>query len=157
MLLNIQDYFTFEVIYIWSTFGVIPFWLILIFLPNTKISQIFVNSIIAPLILAIAYGFVIYQTILMEYSILENFQLYLGLDNLYALFSNENILLTFWLHFLAINLFLGSWVSRDAVKYNISKGLTAVPLILIYLTGPLGLIIYWIIRIFYSKKINFND
>ncbi len=157
MLLNIQDYFTFEVIYTWSTFGVIPFWLILIFFPNTKISQIFVNSIIAPLILAIAYGFVIYQTILMEYSILENFQLYLGLDNLYALFSNENILLVFWLHFLAINLFLGSWVSRDAVKYNISRGLTSVPLILIYLTGPVGLILYWVIRIFYSKKINFND
>ena len=60
MLLNIQDYFTFEVIYIWSTFGVIPFWLILIFLPNTKISQIFVNSIIAPLILAIMSAMLCY-------------------------------------------------------------------------------------------------
>jgi len=157
MLSNIQDYFTFEVIYLWATLGVIPFWLILIFLPNTKASQILVNSIIAPLILAIAYGFVIYQTNLMEYSFLEIFQLYLGLDSLYTLFSYESILLVFWLHFLSINLFIGSWVSQDAVKYRIPRSVITALLILIYFTGPMGLVLYWMIRVFYSKKINFHD
>ena len=157
MLSNIHDYFTFEVIYLWATLGVIPFWLILIFLPNTKATQILVNSIIAPLILAIAYGFVIYQTNLMEYSFLEIFQLYLGLDSLYTLFSYESILLVFWLHFLSINLFIGSWVSQDSVKYGIPRSVITTLLVLIYFTGPMGLVLYWMIRIFYSKKINFHD
>lgn len=157
MLSNIQDFFTFETIYLWTSYGVLPFWLILIFLPNTKVSQIFVNSIIAPLILASTYAYVIYQTIAMENSLFEHFQLYLGLENLYSLYANENILLIFWLHFLSINLFLGSWVSRDGIKFNIPKGVVALPLILIYFTGPIGLMLYWFIRIFYSKKINFHD
>ena len=37
---------------------------------------------------------------------------------IYTLFSNENFLLIFWIHFLGINLFLGSWVSKDAFKYK---------------------------------------
>ena len=59
--------------------------------------------------------------------------------------------------FIALNLFLGSWVSRDAFKYNIGKKLTFVPLLLIYFSGPLGLILYWMIRIFYSKKLGFHE
>jgi len=157
MLSNILNYFTFEMIYLWTSYGVIPFWLILIFLPNSKASQFFVNSIIAPLILALTYGYVIYQAITMEISLLQTFQLYQGLDNLYALLSDESILLIFWLHFLSINLFLGSWISRDGVKFNMPKALVAVPLLFVYFMGPIGLIIYWTVRIFYSKKINFND
>ena len=124
---------------------------------ENSVFSILVNSIIAPLILAIAYGFVIYQTNLMEYSFLEIFQLYLGLDSLYTLFSYESILLVFWLHFLSINLFIGSWVSQDAVKYRIPRSVITALLILIYFTGPMGLVLYWMIRVFYSKKINFHD
>ena len=87
----------------------------------------------------------------------ETFNLYLGLENLYAIFSDENILLIFWLHFLSISLFVGSWISRDASRYMVPKILTALSLILTYFSGPLGLVFYWIFRIFFSKKIGFND
>ena len=157
MLSNILNYFTFEMIYLWTSYGVIPFWLILIFLPNSKASQFFVNSIIAPLILAFTYGYVIYQAIAMEISLLQIFKQYQGIDSLYALFSDESMLLIFWLHFLSINLFLGSWISRDAIKFNMPKALVAVPLLFVYFAGPVGLMMYWTVRIFYSKKINFND
>ena len=157
MLTQFQSYLTFEAIYLLANFGVIPFWLMLIFIPNSKITQIFVNSVILPLILATAYCYIIYQTILLDEPILEVFKLYLNLDNLYTVFATESFLLVFWLHFLALNLFLGSWVSRDGVKHNMSRGLVSFPLILIYFTGPLGLVLYWIIRIFYAKKLGFHD
>jgi len=48
-------------------------------------------------------------------------------------------------------------VSRDAVKYSISRRLVSLPLFLIYFTGPLGLVLYWMIRIFYAKKLGFHD
>ena len=157
MLNQFQSYLTFEAIYLWANFGILPFWFMLIFIPNSKISQILINSVILPLILTCAYCYAIYQTILLDEPIFEVFKLYLSLDNLYTVFATESFLLVFWLHFLALNIFLGSWVSRDGVKYGLPRSLISVPLILIYFTGPLGLVLYWIIRIFYAKKIGFHD
>ena len=157
MLILFQDYLSSENIYLWANLGVLPFWLMLILIPNSRFTQIFVNSIIAPLILGTAYVYIIYQSFLLDEPILDFFLLYVSLDNLYTVFATESFLLIFWLHFLSLNLFLGSWVSRDSVKYNISRGLIFVPLILIYFTGPIGLVLYWLIRTFYSKKLGFHD
>ena len=157
MLIQFQSYLTLENIYIWTNFGVLPFWLMLIFIPNSKFTQFFVNSIILPLILSTAYVYTIYLAILFDEPMFDFFRLYLSLDSLYTIFATESFLLIFWLHLLALNLFLGSWVSRDGVKYNITRSLLFIPLILIYFTGPLGLVLYWIIRVFFAKKLGFHD
>ena len=157
MLMQFQNYLTFENIYLWTNFGILPLWLMLIMIPNSKFTQFFVNSIIVPLILSATYTYIIYQAILMDEPIFDFFKLYLSLDNLYTLFATENFLLVFWLHFLALNLFLGSWISRDGIKYNMPRSLVFLPLILVYFTGPLGLVLYWIIRVFYAKRISFHD
>ena len=157
MLIQFQEYLTFENIYLWTNFGILPFWFMLIFIPNSKITRIFVNSIILPLVLATTYVYVIYQAILLDESMLDIFKLYLSLDNLYTVFATENFLLIFWIHFLALNLFLGSWVSRDGAKYGISRSLVSIPLIIIYFTGPLGLAVYWFCRVFYAKRLSFHD
>ena len=115
------------------------------------------NSIILPLILSTTYIYLIYQTILLEEPIFDVFKLYLSLDNLYTLFATESFLLIFWLHFIALNLFLGSWISRDGVRYNMPRKIVFVPLILVYLSGPVGLVLYWIVRVFYAKRISFHD
>ena len=155
--MQFQDHLTHENIYLWINFGILPFWLMLIIIPNSKFTQFFVNSIILPLILSATYIYIIYQAILIDDPIFDFFKLYLSLDNLYILFATESFLLVFWLHFLAINLFLGSWISRDGVKYNIPRSLVFIPLTLVYFTGPVGLVFYWIIRVFYAKRISFHD
>ena len=157
MAVQLQEYLTFENIYLWSNFGVIPFWLMLVFIPNSRFTQIFTNSIIIPLIFSIAYVYIIYQIFLLDASLLEIFKLYISLDDLYTVFATENFLLIYWLHFLALNLFLGSWTSRDAFKHNIPRKLVSVPLVLIYFTGPIGIVLYWMFRIFYAKKIGLHD
>ena len=113
-------------------------------------------KIIVPLILALAYGLVAYD-IFLEKNLLDSFQLYSGLDGLYSMFANEVLLLIFWLHFLAISLFTGSWIVRDSRKYFIPKVVTIPSLILTYFAGPIGLVIYWFFRIFFAKKISLND
>ena len=74
MLIQFEEYLTFENIYIFSNYGILPFWLLLIAVPNSKITQIFVNSIILPLILSTAYVYVLYQTILLDEPILDIFK-----------------------------------------------------------------------------------
>ena len=157
MLINLQNYFGTEIIYLWLSFGVLPFWLTLIFFPNSRVSLIFISSIFLPIIFSLIYSYMFYQLIINGYNIFESFNLYLGIEDLRSLFSNDIFLLIFWIHFLGINLFLGSWVSRDALRYSVPKFLSGISLISIYFTGPLGLVLYWFIRIFYSKKITLHD
>ena len=156
MINNLVQFLNYENIYLIANWGVIPFWLLLITVPNHVLTNFLVQSIIVPLLLAAAYCFVAYK-IYLDGNILDGFELYRNLDGLYAMFSNESFLLIFWLHFLALSLFLGAWIARDSAKYIIPKFFVIISLILTYFTGPVGLVIYWFIRIFFSKRINFND
>ena len=156
MINNLLDILSYENIYLIANWGVIPFWLLLIMLPNHGVTNFFAQSIIAPLLLAFAYGLVVFD-IFLEGNIFDSFELYRGLEDLYSMFSSEAFLLIFWLHFLAISLFLGSWITRDSQRYMIPRFFLTISLILTYFTGPVGLLIYWFIRIFFAKKINFND
>jgi len=156
MINNLLALLNHETIYLIANWGVIPFWLLLITLPNHNLSNFFAQSIIAPLLLAIGYAYLSYN-IYLEGNILGGFELYGGIDSLYSMFANEAFLLIFWLHFLAISLFAGSWIVRDSKKYFIPKIISIPSLILTYFTGPVGLVIYWFFRIFFAKKISLND
>jgi hypothetical protein len=156
MINNLLPYFTYENIYLIANWGVIPFWLLLIFLPHSQFTNFMTQSIIAPLLLAVGYAYLSY-TIFLEESILDGFELYSGLDGLYSVFTNEALLLIFWLHFLSISLFTGAWIVRDSKKYLIPKIVGIPCLILTYFAGPIGLVIYWFMRIFFAKKVSFDD
>ena len=156
MINNLLPLLSNENIYLIANWGVIPFWLLLIIFPNHKITIFFTQSIIITLLLGAAYSFVVYN-IYIKGNILESFELYGGLDGLYSMFSNEDFLLIFWLHFLAISLFIGAWIIRDSQRYMMPRILVILSIILTYFSGPIGLLIYWFFRIFFAKKISFND
>ena len=156
MINNILSYLTYENIYLVANWGVIPFWLLLILVPHNKLTNFLVQSIIVPLLLATSYSYLSYNLYL-EGNIFDSFELYSGLDGLYSMFANETLLLVFWLHFLAISLFTGTWIVRDSRKYLIPKIIIIPSLVLTYFSGPVGLVIYWLVRIFFAKKISFND
>ena len=156
MLNNLLPLLNFENIYLIANWGVIPFWILMIVVPNHSLTNFFAQSIIPLILLAVGYIYLSY-IIYLEGNIFDGFELYGGLDGLYSMFSNEALLLIFWLHFLAISLFAGAWIVRDARKYFIPKIIIVPSLVLTYFTGPLGLSFYWFIRIFFAKKISFND
>jgi len=156
MINTLESLLTFENIYLFANWGIVPFWLLLVFIPNHAITKIFCHSIIVPLLLTIAYVFVARQIIL-EGSILKGFNLYLGLDGLNEIYSNESLRLVFWLHFLAISLFIGSWIARDCQRYMVPKILSIPCIIITYFAGPVGIVTYWLIRIIYAKRINFYE
>tara|TARA_B100000424_G_scaffold114870_1_gene86625 strand:+ start:413 stop:886 length:474 start_codon:yes stop_codon:yes gene_type:complete len=157
MIEQIYNFFTIEIVYFWVNLGVLPFWLILIFFPQSNLRKYFVTSIFPILILSGAYIFLLYKAYLNSYDFIGNFELYLNISNLLNLFSSEYFLILFWVHFVSINLFLGGWLVNDSQKFSINKTLMAFPLVITYLIGPLGIFIYWLLRIFYSKSINLYD
>ena len=157
MIEQIYNYFTIEMLYYWVNLGVIPFWLVLIFFPQSYLSRYFVTSIFPILVLSGAYIFILYKSYLNSFNFDDNFNLYLGINNISELFSNDTFLMMFWIHFISINLFVGGWIVKDSQKLLIGKFFVAIPLIVTYLIGPIGLFIYWFIRIFYAKNINLYD
>ena len=157
MFEQIYTYFTIETLYMWINLGVLPFWMILIIFPQSHLSRIFVTSIFPFFILSGIYIFILYKSYLIGYDFDGNFTLYLGLNELSRLFEDHLYIMIFWTHFIALNLFIGGWIVKDSQKFSVNKVLLAIPLILTYLIGPIGLLIYWIIRIFYAKRINLYE
>ena len=157
MIEEIYNYFSIEMLYYWINLGVLPFWLILIFFPQSNLSKYFVTSIFPLLILSGTYIFVLYKSYLSSYEFNSNFYLYFGIDNLSDLFTNESFLMMFWIHFISINLFTGGWIVKDSQRFSINKIFLAIPLLITYFIGPLGLIFYWLVKIFYSKNINLYE
>jgi len=157
MIEQIYTYFTIETLYMWVNLGVLPFWFILIVFPQSHLSRIFVTSIFPFFILSGVYIFILYKSYLIGYDFDGNFSLYLGLSELSRLFEDHLYIMVFWTHFIAINLFIGGWIVKDSQKFSINKVLMAVPLIVTYLIGPIGLFLYWIIRIFYAKRISLYE
>ena len=157
MIEQIYNYFSLDMLYFWVNIGILPFWIILIFFPQSHISKYFVTSIFPILILSGTYVFMLYKSYLSNYDFLNNFNLYLSIDDLSDLFSNKTFLMMFWIHFISINLFTGGWIVKDSQKFLINKILVGIPLIITYLIGPLGLFIYWLIRIFYAKSMSLYD
>ena len=157
MIEQIYNYFSIDMLYYWVNLGVLPFWLILIFFPTSNLCRYFVTSIFPIFILSGAYIFLLYKSYLNSYDFNSNFSLYMGIDDTTDLFSNKNFLMMFWIHFISINLFTGGWIVKDSQKFVINKFLISIPLIITYLIGPLGLLTYWLIRIFYSKNISLYD
>ena len=157
MIEQIYNYFTIEMLYYWVNFGVLPFWLILIFFPHSHICRYLVTSIFPIVILSGAYVFILYKSYLNSYDFINNFALYLSIEHVSDLFTDKSYLMMFWIHFIAINLFTGGWIVKDSQKFYINRILLAIPLIITYLIGPIGLFIYWLIRIFYAKNLNLYD
>ena len=157
MIEQIYNYFTIEMLYFWVNLGVLPFWFLIIFFPQSQLCKYLATSIFPIFLLSAAYSFVIYKSYLNSFDFLGNFNLYLGIDFVANLFENKLYLLLFWIHFVSINLFVGGWILKDSQEFFINKFLIALPLIITYLIGPIGLFVYWIIRIFYAKRLSLYE
>ena len=157
MFEQLSIFFTIEMIYLWLNIGVVPLWFILLFFPQSKFCGYLITYIFPYLIFSLIYIYLFYYFLISDYDFLNNFNLYLGLSNLEDLFTEKSFLILFWTHFLAINLFCGSWIVRDSQKLMVSKSLVFIPLIITYFVGPLGIFLYWIIRIFYARRISLYD
>lgn len=120
-------------------------WLLIAIVPRWKYTRIIVLSGGIPLLLSVAYLILI----VMFFGKAEG-----GFDslaNVMKLFTSEWAVLAGWIHYLAFDLFIGSWQVRDAERRNINH-LAVIPcLVFTFLFGPIGLIGYMIVRQFPMK------
>ena len=65
-----------------------------------------------------------------------------SLDGVAALFSQRGALLAGWVHYLAFDLFVGSWEVEDAGRRGMPHWLVLPCLFLTLMAGPVGLLLY---------------
>jgi hypothetical protein len=69
-----------------------------------------------------------------------------SIAGLRALFMSDGGIVLGWTHYLAFDLFVGLWISRDADAKGFSR-LTQLPfLFMTFLAGPIGLLAWLVIR-----------
>ena len=62
------------------------------------------------------------------------------------LFENRWLLLAGWVHYLAFDLFIGAWETRDAMARGLSRLWLAPCLLMTFMLGPIGLLMYHVAR-----------
>ena len=89
MIEQIYSYFTTEMLYMWVNLGVLPFWLLIIFFPQSHLCKYLVTSIFPIFLLSGAYIFILFKAYLVSFDFVNNFNLYLGLSYVSNLFGND--------------------------------------------------------------------
>jgi hypothetical protein len=120
-------------------------WLSLIFLPRARWASR-VAPVAIPALLAVAY------TALIVASLPWGEGGFSSLAGVRALFANPWALLAGWAHYLAFDLFIGGWETRDAQRRGVPHLLVVPALILTFLFGPAGLLLYLGVRWFAADK-----
>ena len=70
-----------------------------------------------------------------------------------TLFSNPYLLTGGWVHYLAFDLFIGSWEVQDAQRHNISHWMVVPCLLFTFMLGPIGLVLYLSLRAVRARQL----
>ena len=115
-------------------------WILLAAAPRWKFTGKLVLSGTIPLLLSVAYLILI---VLFFGSAEGGFG---SLADVMKLFTNQWAVLAGWIHYLAFDLFVGAWEVRDAQERGISHWFVIPCLFLTFMLGPIGFLLYHVIR-----------
>jgi hypothetical protein len=115
-------------------------WILLVVLPRQRWVSEVISGVAVPAMLAIAY------TLLIAANWRGSAGGFSTLGEVALLFSNPWLLLAGWTHYLAFDLLVGAWQVRDARSHGINHWLVVPCLILTFLFGPAGWLLYLSVR-----------
>lgn len=129
---------------------VLPFWVLMILLPNWKVTRRVMESYLPFVALAGVYLYLFISSITPENAqALSNPQL----ADIARFFADETAAATGWIHFLVMDLFVGRWIYLQGQKTGIW---TIHSLALCLFAGPLGLLSHiltqWISQRFFPSE-----
>jgi hypothetical protein len=120
-------------------------WLALVILPGRRWVTGIVTSTVVPLLFAIVYVGIVVTTFGRTPGGFST------LEGVATLFSNPWALLAGWTHYLAFDLLIGTWEVRDAREHGLPHLLLVPCLVLTFLFGPAGWLLYRGIRLTKSE------
>ena len=89
-----------------------------------------------------------------------DFEKFSTLDGVVNLFANKTVVVGGWVHYLAFDLMTGIWITKNAQQHHINHWLITPALFFTFMLGPVGLLLYLLIRFIKTKKYfadNYNN
>lgn len=123
--------------------SVLPFWALMIFLPFLKVTDALVHSVLAPIVLGVTYAWLFATALAGAMPEGAGFS---SLDALMKAFSVKQVVVAGWAHYLVFDLFIGAWEARDAQRAGLNHFALIPCLIVTFLVGPIGLLLYLMVR-----------
>ena len=127
-----------EYLYNGANLFVLPFWTLMVILPNWSVTRRVMASVLPFVPLAIAYIFCFINSL--DPESLEAFA-NPTLSVLAGLFADERVMATGWIHFVVMDLFVGRWIYWQGQEKGI---FTRHSLALCLFAGPIGLLCHLI-------------
>lgn len=121
---------------------ILPQWLLMGFAPRWFVTQFLVKSFIIPVLLAVLYAVYIFGGGPIDFAAFGTLE---GVKGLFQT-GGDGVVLAGWIHYLAFDLIAGSVVMRDAQERGIPHWWVIIPIFFCFMLGPVGLLLYWIIR-----------
>ena len=121
-------------------------WIVLIAIPWWTNSDQFIIGIIIVLF-GIVYAYLLFSAF--DPADLSKFG---SLQGVMELFRDPVMVAAGWIHYLAFDLLAGLFIRKNAWKHGISHWLVIPCLLLTFLLGPLGLLLYLAIRTIAVKR-----
>ena len=81
-----------------------------------------------------------------------DFEKFGSLNGVMDLFTNRTAVTAGWVHYLAFDLLTGIWVKKNAQKYNIHHLILVPCLLFTFMLGPIGLLLYLLVRLIKTKQ-----
>ena len=134
-----------------ATRAVLPGWLLLVFLPRWRWSARLISGALIPALLGGLY------LVLAVRSFGGSEGGFGSLAEVQKLFSDPWALLVGWVHYLAFDLFIGAWEVRDAQRIGLHHLLVVPCQVLTLMLGPVGLLLYLVLRAVLEKRIWVDD
>ncbi|ARK10651.1 ABA4-like family protein [Fibrella sp. ES10-3-2-2] len=123
---------------------VFPQWLLMLAAPNWSVTRWLTRTLIVPALLAVLYGYYLFTSTGGSL----NFMSFATLKGVMTLFQQggEQVMLAGWIHYLAFDLVAGCWILRDAHQHSIAHGWLIPCLLFCFMLGPLGMLLYVVVR-----------
>ena len=133
-----------DTVYKLLNYGVMPFWALLIFVPTLKLTDWLVHSVVVPLFLGIVYTWLLAGA--MTGSSMPEGAGFGSLDALMLTFTSKQAVVAGWAHYIVFDLFVGAWQARDSQRVGLNHFVLIPCLLMTFLVGPVGLLLYLMIR-----------
>ena len=128
-------------------------WIVLIVLPRWKNADQFIIGLIITLF-AIVYSYMVFR-----HFKIDDMAKFGTLAGVMDLFTRPEMVVTGWIHYLAFDLMVGLFITKNARLHGIHHGFVIPCLLLTFMFGPIGLLLYLLVRWIITKQyfaINYN-
>ena len=133
---------------------VLPQWVLMVVAPRWRVTQVLAEWLPIPMVLAVMYIYYLFAAPASGAGPALDFQSFSTLQGVMSLMGGgqKETALAGWIHYLAFDLVAGSYILRDGQTRGVHHGWLIPAMLLCFMLGPSGLLLYGLLRLFLANR-----